>query len=204
MAAALISRAGAGEARKRYRRLRRGRLHHIHRQVDVARAGSATFGGAEGIGHDFRDLIGGADADRVFRHPLHDRDGIHRLMDVLVRIGDRHRAAKGENRIALAVGGGEPGHEVGDAGAGGRDADAGLASHPADAAGDEGRILLMAADNRLDLRGHQRIEDGIDLRIRNAEDMRYAAIFKRANHEIGADLGRDLFIGHDFPRRLVQ
>ena len=73
--------------------------------------------------------------------------------------------------IALGVGGGEPGHQVRAARARRHQHDAGLAGEAAQAAGDEGGVLLVAADHRLDLRIDQRVEHRIDLGAGDAEDI---------------------------------
>ena len=92
-------------------------------------------------------------------------------MDLLQAIRHRHGAANRDNGIAFRVGCGEAGHEIGAAGPGGDQRHPSLSGHATDAAGDERSILLVAADDRLDPRVQQRVEDFVDLRAGNAEDI---------------------------------
>src|SRR6185295_2241355 len=62
----------------------------------------------------------------------------------------------------------------------------------ADAACNERRILLVAADDRLDLRIHQRVEYGIDLCSGDTKDMGDALSLERSDNEVCTGLRRVL------------
>jgi len=111
-------------------------------------------------------------------------------MDLLQRFTRRDRATERHNRISFGVGGREPRREVGDTWARRRDRDAGSASHATDAAGNERRILFMAADHRFDLRVDQSVEYGVNFCPGDTEDMGDPLGFKRAHHKFRAGLGQ--------------
>ena len=104
------------------------------------------------------------------------------------------------NRIALRIGGRKPGCQVRNAGARGCDCDSGFAGHPADAAGDERGVLFMSANDSLNLRINQRIENSVDLGPRNTENMGDARRLEYAHDELSTCLSSDaLLFGHVHP-----
>jgi len=107
-------------------------------------------------------------------------------MRLLEALRDRHRAAQGDDGIALGIGGREPGHQVRAARAGRHQHDSGLAGDAAQAAGDEGCVLLVAADHRLDLRIDQRVEHRIDLGAGDAEHVLDALRFEVLHQKLSA------------------
>ena len=77
---------------------------------------------------------------------------------------------------------------TGTTGAGGSDRDPRFSGHTPDASGNKSRILLMPADNCLNLGIDEPIEDFIDLGARNPENIFHTALFKCLNNHIRATL----------------
>ena len=145
--------------------------HDVLRRADERGPGPPGLRGAEGVRHHFRNRLRGIDLGAELGDGPEQAHGIHALMDLLQSVGERHGAADRDDGIAFRVRGGEAGHQVGAARAGRDQRHARLAGHAADPAGDEGGVLLVAADDRLDPRVQQRVEHLVDLRAGDAEDV---------------------------------
>ena len=146
-----------------------GRFHDVLGQSEKGRARTARFGGAEGGGGRFGDRRRRIDLGGIFGDGAQQRHRVHALVRLLQPVGDRHGAAQRHDGITFGIGGGQTGCQVGDARTRGHEHDAGLAGQPAQPARDEGRVLLVPADDQLDLRVDERIEDGVDLGAGDAE-----------------------------------
>lgn len=99
-------------------------------------------------------------------------------------IGELDSPAQRNYGVAFGIGRGEPSDEIGNTGARGRDGDAGLPRHASDAACDEGGVLLVPADNGLDLRVDEGIEDRVDLGAGNTECIVDTMSFQRPQDRI--------------------
>jgi hypothetical protein len=66
----------------------------------------------------------------------------------------------------------------------------GSARHATDAAGNERRILLVAADHRFDLRVDQSVEYGVNLCTGDTKDMGDPLGLECAHHQLRAGLGQ--------------
>jgi hypothetical protein len=159
-------------------------------QIDVRCTRPAGLGRAEGVGQYFAELIRSSDCRAELGHRLQDRDRIHRLMDLLQCFGGGNSAAKCHHRVALGIGSGQARRQIGNTGTRRCDGNTRPARHAADAACNEGRVLLVPADHRLDLRVNKRIEDRVDLSAWHAEDMRHALHFQRTDDQFGTHLPR--------------
>ena len=121
-------------------------------------------------------------------------------MDLLERFKCRNRTAERHNRIALRIGGRETGCQVRHAGARGCDCDSGFAGHPTDATGDERCVLFMSANDSLNLRINQRIENSVNLGPRHTENMGDALRLEYAHDELSTCLSSDArLFGHVHP-----
>ncbi len=127
-------------------------------------------------------------------------------MDLLQCFGSSDRPTERHHRVTLGVGSGQARRQIGDTGSRGCDGDASLAGHAADAASNEGRVLLMPADDRLDRRVNKRIEYRVDLGARNAKDMCHALHFQSADDQFGTDLLRLIYdlVHRQSPSELVR
>jgi hypothetical protein len=102
-------------------------------------------------------------------------------MDLLQTIGGRHRSSDRDHWITFRVRCRQARNQVRATRPGGDQGHASFACHAADASGNECRILLMAADYRLDFGIEQRIEDRIDLGSGDAEDLLDTLCFQALN-----------------------
>jgi len=121
--------------------------------------------------------------------PLADRqahgDGVHVLVALLVEALCGALADNRDHRRVVHVGVGEAGHQVGDAGAEGRQAHPRLARQPPIDVGDKGRGLFMPAQHELDLAVHQRDHQVGVLLARDAEDAFDALGLETAHEQVG-------------------
>jgi hypothetical protein len=165
-----------------------GRGHHVHGKVHVGRAGTAHLRRAERIDHHLADLIRSTDGRAEFGHRLQDRNGVHRLVHVLQRFGGANGTAQGHNRIAFGVGRREARHEIRNTGPRSGDRDPCFASHAANPARNERRILFVPTHDRFDLRIDQRIKNRIDLGAWDSPNVSDTLRFKGADNELGAGI----------------
>src|SRR5260370_10475396 len=82
----------------------------------------------------------------------------------------------------------QSGHQVRNAGSRCRNRYSGLGSHAPDASRNEGRILLVTADHRLNGGIDQRIEYFVDLCAWHSKNIFCTARFKHSDHDIGTCL----------------
>ena len=171
-AAAAIAASGRGAEQRHahggQHAIGRGTGHDVVGQADVGGTAAPGFRRPEGLRDDFPDSVGGFDFGRKSRDGPKDADGIEVLMALLGQVRPRHAAAETHHGHPFGICGGKASHEIGCPGPGGDDADSGLSGHFADAGSDEGGVLLVAADDRLDARSEQGVEDAIDLGARDA------------------------------------
>src|SRR5262245_25747958 len=92
-------------------------------------------------------------------------------MDLLQAVGNAHGTSDRDERVAFGVGSRQAGYEVRATGPGGDQRNSRFARHPTDTAGNECRVLFMPADDGLDFRVQQRVEDFVDLRAGDAENI---------------------------------
>src|ERR1700749_91519 len=105
-------------------------------------------------------------------------------MNLLQSVGESYRATQSDHWVTLGISGCKARDEVGDAGARSSDRDSGFAGHPSNAPSNEGCILLMPADDRLDRRVDERIEDLVDLCARNSEYPLHIMLFECFDDDI--------------------
>jgi hypothetical protein len=84
---------------------------------------------------------------------------------------DRDRAAQGHHWIALRMSRSQTSHEVRNARTRGGNCDSGLAGHASDTPGDEGGVLFVPADHRLNGGVAQGIEYFVDLCAGHSENI---------------------------------
>jgi hypothetical protein len=155
--------AGARGAHGREDARARRLVHHIAGQGDEGSAGARALRGPEGVRHDLADGRLGIDLDAVLADAAEQNRRVQALMRLLQPVRSGHHAAEAHHRRALRGRGGEAGHQIRRPGTGGDQADARLAGDPAQALGDEGGVLLMAADDGLDSRIEQGVKHPVDL-----------------------------------------
>src|SRR5580700_2487655 len=107
-------------------------------------------------------------------------------MNLLDGLRGRNCATKCDQRVAFAIRRQEPGCQVADAGTRSGDGNAGLTRQPPDAAGNEGRVLLVTADNGLNGGRSESVKHLIDLRAGDSEDVPDAVSFQRLHHHLSA------------------
>ncbi len=110
-------------------------------------------------------------------------------MNLLQSVGESYGAAQSDHWVALGISCGKARDEIGDAGA--RSSDRYSSS---DASSNKSCVLLMSADDRLDRRVNERIEDLVDLRARDSEDPLHIMLFERFDDDIRACLLLTLFL----------
>ena len=93
------------------------RLHHVFWQAEKGGTRPAGFGSAEGGGDGLGDGRRRIDLGGVLGDGAQQCHRVHALVCLLQTVGDGHRAAQSNHRIAFGVGRGESGGEIGDAGA---------------------------------------------------------------------------------------
>ncbi|TKW50239.1 hypothetical protein CTA1_9682 [Colletotrichum tanaceti] len=168
---------------------RDGRLgaegHDVDGQADGGGALRVGGGGAEGVEHDLGDLVrvdgaGGLLGDGP--EQLHAAQALVRLLGGLDALDV---ADDGDDGGALVVGRHEARGEVARAGARRGYAHAGTPRDAAKGAGDEGGVLLMAADDELDLGPvDEAVEDGVDLGARHAKDVCDACVDEGVDDDV--------------------
>ncbi len=178
--------AQSRDGRRRQHRAGRGSLHHVLGQAEKGGARPAGLGGAERRGRGFGDRRRRIDFGGILGDRPQQGDRVHALMRLLQTVRDRHGPAQRDHGVALGVCGGETRGEIGDAGTGGDEHHARLARQAAQPACDEGRVLLMPADDELDLGIDQCIKDGIDLGAGNTEYVLDALGFEVAHQKVRA------------------
>ncbi len=129
---------------------RRGRHRHVLGDVDHHRAGPAGAGDVERLLHRHRQVADVLDQEVVLDHRPGDADGVALLEGVEADRRRRHLAGDDHHRDRVHVGGGDPGHGIGDARAGRDQGDADLAGRPGIAVGRMHRRLLVPDQHVLD------------------------------------------------------
>src|SRR5437660_5663560 len=124
----------------------------------------------------------------------------HALADLLQSIRDGNGTADRDHGITFRVRGGESGHEIRAAGPGGDQRHARFPRHAPDATGDERRILLVAADDRLDSGVQQRVEHLVDLHARDAEDVLDTLRFQTLHQQVRSGWRAHFFSPSAFAR----
>jgi len=100
-------------------------------------------------------------------------------MGVLEAVIEGHLSADRQHRIAFGGGGGQPGDQVGDAGARGGQTDADCSRQTPEGLGHKGGVLFMPAQHQLDRRVEQGNEHTVDLGAGDAEDMGDAVLLQQ-------------------------
>ncbi len=135
---------------------------HILGQVDQHRAGTALAGDAEGIGHHARQIIDAAHQPAV----LDDRHRQAEHIQFLEGVGAQQRradlAGDADHRHRIQHRVGNAGDQIRGAGAGGGHADADLAAGAGEAIGRQRCTLLVAHQDVLQRRIHQRVVERHD------------------------------------------
>ena len=157
----------------------------VLRQLDQHRARLLGLGDLEGLAHDLGNVV-----RLVHRlRPLCDRaehgDRVHVLMALLVEPPGAGLADEADHGRAVHVRVRHAGHQIGGAGAEGAEADAGLAGEPAVDVGHEGRRLLVAAEDEVDVALHQRHHHIGVLLAGNPEDVGHTLGFEAFDQKIG-------------------
>ena len=163
-----------------------GLIDNILRQADKGAAGAPLLSGAESVGDNFRQRVGGGHFNGIFGHRTEHRHGIHALMDQFCLIRPLNRATQRHHRIALAVRGSHPGNQIRTAWAGGDQRDARFTGQATDCRGHKGGISFVAHGNNPDGGVQQRIEDFIYFRAGDAEDLADALGLKLTDYHIRA------------------
>ena len=99
-------------------------------------------------------------------------------MELLQAIRNRHRASNCDNGITFGVRSGQPGDQIGAAGPGSDQRHSGFPRHATNTAGYKRRVLFMPANDSLDLGVKQRVENFVDLRAGDAEDVFDTLLFE--------------------------
>lgn len=107
-------------------------------------------------------------------------------MNLLDGLRSRNRASQCDQRITFAIRRQQSCSQVAHSGTRGGNRDAGLTGQPADAAGNECRILFVAADHSLNRGRNQRVEHLVDLSAGNSEDVSDPVPFQRLHHYLSA------------------
>ena len=184
-ATALWSAPGAAGLDRRDRRARRLVLGDVLRQLDQHRAGLLGLGDLEGLAHDLGDVVRLVHRLRPLGDGAEHGDRVHVLVALLVQPLGAGLADEADHGRAVHVGVGDAGHEIGGAGAEGAEADARLAGQPAVDVGHEGRRLLVATEDEVDVALDQRHHHVGVLLAGNAEDVGHALGFEAPDQKIG-------------------
>ena len=115
----------------------------------------------------------------------HRLDDVHVLVRLLVDAVAAALPGDGHQRRAVEVGVGDPGGEIGRAGAEGGQADPRAAGEPAPGVRHEGGPLLVPRGHELDPRVHQGVEDVEDLLAGDAEDVAHAFVLQTPRDDVG-------------------
>src|SRR5580658_561416 len=110
-------------------------------------------------------------------------------MNPLDGLRGRNCATKCDQWVAFAIRSQEPRCQVAHARTRSSNRDACLTREPSDAARNEGRILLVSADDGLNGGGNQGVKHLVDLRTGDSKHILNALPFKRFDHDLGAGFG---------------
>ena len=182
---------GAGRKNHIAIRGRRGRFRrawleqHFARRLDMRRALRLGQRDAEGLAHQFLHLLHVRNAVGPFGHRLHEGDLVH----VLRRIAFAHHAllhaADADDGDVAAIGSGNAGGKIGDAGAFGRGHHRRTVAGARETIGHESRALFMARQHEADRGTAQRHHEIGVLLAGHAEDMGNAFLLEAADEKIG-------------------
>ena len=166
-------------------KLRRGLLR-ILGDVDQHRARAARSGDAESIAQHRRHIFGAGDDVVVLGHRQRDAGDVHFLKGIGAQHFASHLAGDADQRNRVQHGGGNAGHHVGGAGAGGGNGHTDAAGGPRIAVGHVHRALLMAHQDVADGKFAQRIVGRQDRSAGIAENLAYSFAFERCPDNLRA------------------
>lgn len=168
---AVVGRCESGGGKGRDGRLDAGG-HDVDGEDDGGGASGVGVGDAEGVDHDLGDLVRVHSGDDLFRDRSQEVGGLEALVGAVGGLASLDAPDDGDHGRALVRGCYQARDEVARSGPRGRDADTGAAGQTANGGGDEGGILLVAADDDLGLgMVEEGDEEGVDLGAGHAKDV---------------------------------
>ena len=148
--------------------------------------GAARFRRAHRLAEEFAELSGCGDFGSVFGHWPQQGDRVGGLVGGLDALLEGNLAADGQNRISLGGGGGQTGRKISHARSGSGQHHTDAARHSTHRGSHEGGILFVATEDELNVfRGHDRLENAVNFRTWNTENMANAKIFEHVDKSLG-------------------
>ena len=144
------------------------------------------LGGAKRVRYHLGNRVRRANFDGIFGHRAEHGDGVHALVHQLRFIRAFDRPAQGDHRVALAVGGGNAGDQIGTAGTGGHQRHPGFTGQPPYRCRHKRRIRFVTHGYDLDGGIQQGVKHFVDFRPRDPEHLLHALRFQLADNHIGA------------------